>query len=313
MRITNKMIGNNLAYNIQSSIQKLSRTQQNIATGQRVLRPSDDPTVVSRLLNLQGTLEASVQYVRNINDGLSYLYAADVALGTATDILHDANELAVQGASGTLTKEDMAYIGARVNNMIDNMVDVANTDLGGKYIFAGKLNRLPPFERNGDTITYRGDFQDIFREISFGTGYKVSGPGVGEGEPTGPFGGAVAAGPLMDDGTQYYGVFGTLFQLRDALNSGKADEVSSSLERVQQEVDHLLQERVKVGARTRHFESVKDQLLGQEIRLKQIELDIGGVHIEKASIDLAQQSLTYQAALGSSAQILQTSLLHFLK
>jgi len=313
MRITNKMIGNNIAYNIQTNVQKLARTQQNIATGQRVLRPSDDPTVVSRLLSLQGSLEASVQYVRNINDGLSYLYAADTALGTAIEILHDANELAVQGASGTLTKEDMAYIGARVDKLVDNMVDVANTDLGGKYIFAGKLNHLPPFQRSEDIITYRGDFQDIFREISFGTGYKVAGPGVGEGVPTGPFGGAVAAGPLLDDGAQYYGVFGTLFQLRDALNSGNTEGVSNALERVQQEVDHLLQERVQVGARTRHFESVKDQILDQEIRLKQIELDLGGVHIERASIDLAQQSLTYQAALGSSAQILQTSLLHFLR
>jgi flagellar hook-associated protein 3 FlgL len=196
------------------------------------------------------------------------------------------------------------------------MVDVANTDLGGKYIFAGKLNRMPPFARNGDEITYGGDFKDIFREISFGTGYKVAGPGVGDDEPTGPFGGAEASGPpyeLLKGEEQYHGAFGAMFQLRDALNSGNTDEVSKSLERVQQEVDHLLQERVKVGARTRHFESVKDQILGQEIRLKQIELDIGGVHIEKASIDLAQQSLTYQAALGSSAQILQTSLLHFLK
>ncbi|MEW5954405.1 MAG: flagellar hook-associated protein FlgL [Bacillota bacterium] len=329
MRVTNKMIGNSLAYNIQVNMQKLARTQQEMSTGRRVLRPSDDPLVISRLLSIQGALESNNQYVRNIDDGLAYLYAADTALGTAGDLLHDAHELAVQGANGTLTKEDMAHIGEQVDKMIDNMVNLANTDLGGKYIFAGKRNNLPPFNRVDNTITYSGDFALIEREIAFDTPYQVAGPGVSDFTVTpspeqGTFGWADSATPPInpdnppfelrrDANNEYYGVFGTLFQLRNALYNGNPGEVNDALGRVQKEVDFLLQERVKVGARTRHFESVKDQILDHEIRLKQIELDLGSVHMEKVSIDFAQQTLTYQAALGAGAQILQTSLLQFLR
>lgn len=331
MRVTNKMIGNNLAYNIQVNMQKLARTQQEMSTGKRVLRPSDDPLVISRLLSIQGALESNNQYVRNIDDGLSYLYAADTALGSAGDLLHDAHELAVQGANGTLNEEDMSYIARQVDKMIDNMINLANTDLGGKYIFAGKLNNLPPFTRDGDVIKYHGDFALIEREIAFGTAYDVAKSGVDRGGATPPtdpenygtFGLAVTPNPLGEPpyefelmkkpNGEYYGVFGTLFELRNALDSGDSLKVNEALGSVLKETDFLLQERVKVGARTRHFESVKDQILDHEIRLKQIELDLGSVQMEKVSIDFAQQTLTYQAALGAGAQILQTSLLHFLR
>lgn len=332
MRVTNKMIGNNLAYNIQVNMQKLARTQQELSTGRRVLRPSDDPLVISRLLGVSATLEASNQYVRNIDDGLSYLYAADTALGSAGALLQDAHELAVQGANGTLNEEDMSYIARQVDKMIDNMINLANTDLGGKYIFAGKLNNMPPFTREGDDIYYHGDFALIEREIAFGTAYDVAKSGVDRGgaiPPTDPenygtFGLTVTAEPpdppgappyslMKKPGGEYYGVFGALFELRNALDSGDSLKVNQALGSVLKETDFLLQERVKVGARTRHFESVKDQMLDQEIRLRQIELDLGSVQMEKVSIDFAQQTLTYQAALGAGAQILQTSLLHFLR
>ena len=332
MRVTNKMIGNNLAFNIQVNLQKLARTQQELSTGRRVLRPSDDPLVISRLLGVYAALESNNQYVRNIDDGLSYLYAADTALGSAGALLQDAHELAVQGANGTLTKEDMSYIARQVDKMIDNMVNLANTDLGGKYIYAGKLNNMPPFTRDGDEIKYHGDFALIEREIAFGTAYDVAKSGVDRGGTTHPsdpdyygtFGLAVTVEPPdpLDDPPyglmkkpdgEYYGVFGTLFQLRNALDSGNSEKVDEALGSILKEADFLLQERVKVGARTRHFESVKDQILDHEIRLKQIELDLGCVKMEKVSIDFAQQTLTYQAALGAGAQILQTSLLHFLR
>ena len=156
MRVTNKMVSDALISNIQNNMQKLARTQEQISTGSRILRPSDDPSSVSHLLAVKGNIEYNTQYMRNIDDGLSYLYTADDTLGTITDVITKAKELAVQGANGTLQVEDTTVIAYQIDKMIDHVVDLANTTIGGKYIFAGQENDQPPFTRQNDEIYYRG-------------------------------------------------------------------------------------------------------------------------------------------------------------
>lgn len=324
MRVTNRMIGETLKYAIQVNMEKLSRTQQGLATGKRVHHPSDDPSAISRLMNLKGSLEGNEQYVRNIDDGLSYLEAADTAFGTISELFQKAHEYAVQGANGTLTEDDMRHIAEQIDKLIDNLVDLANTAIGGKYIFAGKDNAEPPFERVGDKIIYKGDFEDIEREILFGTSYRVAGAGVSNSAVSGssgaPFGwvteinGEYIAwdGSWDESSAPHESVFSAFFILRNALNSGDQKKVSQAIATLQDKYDYILQERVKVGARTRHFEAVKQQMLDHELLIKQSIVNIDGVDIEKTSIDLAQQQLNYQGALSAGANILQISLLHFI-
>jgi flagellar hook-associated protein 3 FlgL len=316
MRVTNQMMGNSLKQNIQNNLSKLSRTQEQLSTGNTILRPSDAPTDISRLMAVKAQREINKQYTQNIDDGLTYLYSTDTALGTAGEMLAQANELAVQGANGTLSKEDMQAIGEQIDKMIDEMVDVANTTAGGKYIFAGRTNSQPPFYRDPsdpDKIMYRGDLKRISREIANLSEHTVDAPGVLGGEK-GVFGEIDAAQLEADSEAEVTdGVFKTLIDLRDALNSGDHEAVNNMVDDIQSTTDHILVQRVAVGARTRHFEAVKDQMTDQEIRLSQVMQDIQSADIARLSIDFGQQQLTYQATLSAGANIMQTSLLNFLK
>ncbi len=316
MRVTNQMMGNALKQHIQNNLSQLSRTQEQLSTGKTILRPSDNPTDISRLMAVKAQKEINKQYTQNIDDGLTYLYSTDTALGTAGEMLAQANELAVQGANGTLSDTDMEAIGEQIDKMIDEMVDVANTTAGGKYIFAGRTNSRPPFYRddsNPDQIMYRGDLKRISREVANLSEHTVDAPGVLEGE-NGVFG-AINATDLSADGKAEVtgGVFKTLIDLRDALNSGDQDQVNNMVEEIQTTTDHILMNRVAVGARTRHFEAVKDQMLDQEVRLSQVMQNLQSADIARLSIDLTQQQLTYQTTLSAGANMLQTSLLNFLK
>ncbi|MBO8138210.1 MAG: flagellar hook-associated protein FlgL [Desulfotomaculum sp.] len=339
MRVTGRMINQNLLYNLQNNMQRLAKTQQQISTGKRILRPSDDPSAISLLMESKAVLEVNKQYVKNIDDGLSYLYTTDTALDSVGKILQDAHELAVQGSNGTLEEDDMKAIGEQIDKMIDHLVDVANTSVGGKYIFAGRKNDQPPFIRHGDKIYYRGgiirdraadafdpnndDDGRVAREIAAQALYHVDAAGVTKlesGANPGVFG-------QFDDSVKYDingdgtgdaymvqgGLFDVLFELRNNLNNGDTEAVNTSLGKVQDQLDHVLRHRVGIGARTRHFESAKEQLMDQEINVTQYMQNIEDADIARISIDLTQQELTYEASLAASAKIMQTSLLNFLR
>jgi len=351
MRVTNKMVSDTLINNIQNNMQKLARTQEMISTGSRILRPSDDPSSVSHLLAVKGNIEYNTQYMRNIDDGLSYLYSADETLGSILEVATNAKTTAVQGANGTLSVEETKALAYQIDQMIDHVLDLANTPIGGKYIFAGRENSQPPFIRHNDEIYYRGgditfdtDVKQydgrVTREILAQSEHTVDAPSVvinintGTGDQVkGVFGTTpdTSKETIIVDGNPVEvrkvegGIFEVLKKLRNALSgetvwppSGSATEpdtagIDAAIGNLTTEMDNLIAHQVAIGARERHFESVKEQLMDQEVNLTQVQMNIEGVDIARATIFLSQQNLTYQASLSAGSTTLQTSLLHFLK
>lgn len=349
MRVTNKMISDTMIGNIQGNMQKMARTQEQISTGVSILRPSDDPSSVSQLLAVKGNIEYNNQYMRNIDDGLSYLYSTDETLGSVIEAVNTAKTTAVQGANGTLSLDETTALAQQIDKMIDHVVDLANTPIGGRYIFAGRENDQPPFIRHEDKIYYRGgditfDTDNkqydgrVAREILAQSEHTVDAPSVvlntGTGEPVkGVFGTTpdAAKTTIMHNGNSVEvrevegGIFEVLKSLRNALAgettwpptgsaaSQDAAGINAAIGDLATEMDNLIEHRVAIGARERHLESVKEQLIDQEVSLTQVQMNIEGVDIARASIFLAQQKLTYDASLAAGSTVLQTSLLHFLK
>ena len=310
MRITNAMIARRTQNYIQENMSRVARTQEKMSTGRALLRLSDDPPALSQALTVRGNIEMNQQYMRNITDGLSYLYGADTALGTAGEVLQKALEYAIQGANGTLAPDDMKAIGEQIDKMVDEMVDIANTTVGGKYIFAGTKNSRPPFNRapGTDNITYQGDNNRVSREILDQASYPIDVPAI-TSDPVNPGVFGTVDGNNIVNG----GVFKVLLALRDNLKAEKVSDVEKSIGEINDQLDHLLRYRVQVGARTNHFESVRDQLSDQEVRLTQVLSNLEDADIARVSVDLAREQLTYQAALAAGAKILQISLLDYLR
>jgi flagellin-like hook-associated protein FlgL len=91
------------------------------------------------------------------------------------------------------------------------------------------------------------------------------------------------------------------------------DQVNASLADLQQKTDHLLEQRVKVGARTKHFEVIKTQLQEMEVKLNDNLARIAGADIAKLSVEASELELSYNASLAIGANIMSTSLLDFLR
>lgn len=138
---------------------KLSKTQQQVSTGKRILTPADDPAAAATLLGLDQSLSITSQYQDNITIARNHLKGEEAALDSITRIMDRVREIAVQGNNAPLTNSDRSALAAEVRQRLDELTALANNrDASGEYTFAGLQSRSQPFSVDGNGVyTYNGD------------------------------------------------------------------------------------------------------------------------------------------------------------
>lgn len=182
------MMGDNLINVIKRNAKRMLDLQNNIATGKRHRIPRENPVGVGHSIVFNRTLFELEQFEKNVDDGLARLNVADNALASATDILQRIRELGVQGANGIYTKEDRAKIASEIEELLVQLIDIANTKFKGKAIFAGNDTLEDPFkytrtfskyagEQIVDKVEYYGDIGEQNREIGQGDIISINAAG----------------------------------------------------------------------------------------------------------------------------------------
>ncbi len=174
MRVSTSMVFRNGLNALQQQQAGVSKTQQQIATGKRILSPSDDPVGAQRVLDLQESLGLNQRYQKNADRAAQRLAAEETALDGVINVLQRVRELAVQGNNDTYTAADRRAIAAEVEQRLEELVGLANSQDGnGEFLFAGNASQTQPFARvAGGSIVYNGD--DGERRLSVGPGYQVT-------------------------------------------------------------------------------------------------------------------------------------------
>jgi len=137
MRITNTMLINNMIGYMNNNLERMDKYQGQLATGQKIRVPSDDPIVAARALTLRTNVSIVAQYKSNANDAKSWIETTETALSNINDIFQRARELAVQAANGSLTPEDREKISQEVNQLKAQIINISNSTYGNRYIFSG--------------------------------------------------------------------------------------------------------------------------------------------------------------------------------
>ena len=137
----------------------LARTQLEVATGKRILAPSDDPAGAKRILDLNEALALTQQFQSNANAAVSRLGTEDGVLSSVTNILQRVRELAILGNNVTVDPQDRASLAVEVRERLGELLGLANaTDGKGEHLFAGFSTRTKPFVADGaGGFTYNGD------------------------------------------------------------------------------------------------------------------------------------------------------------
>jgi len=137
MKVATRTIYDNIAANLFKSAQKLQSLNENASSGKRINQPSDDPVGATTVLDIQTVLGALAQYKTNINGANSQLKASESVMTSVNDLLTTAKELAAQMANETYSAQDRRGAASQVENLTEEIRQLANTQLNGSYLFSG--------------------------------------------------------------------------------------------------------------------------------------------------------------------------------
>jgi flagellar hook-associated protein 3 FlgL len=159
MRISTIQAFNNGVAGIQRNYSDVTRTQEQISTGNRILTPADDPVASVRLLQLEQQQNILSQYDNNLSAAKSSLTQEETTLNSVTNILQRVRELTVQAGNGALSQADRQAIGNELSVREDELLSLMNSrNARGEYLFSGFQGKTQPFVRNPDgSYVYNGD------------------------------------------------------------------------------------------------------------------------------------------------------------
>jgi flagellar hook-associated protein 3 FlgL len=173
-RVSNYALQTNSLQNIFRITEDLFKTQQQIASGKRITKPSDDPAGIRDALSLRTSIAQSDQFVRNVNNNRIYFQAGESTLNSVNINLIRAKELAVQELGGLATAETRKYAVSELNQLISQTLDSANIKVKNHFIFAGTAFRTQPFEQSASGAVYLGNSERHEIGVSSNTNAEIT-------------------------------------------------------------------------------------------------------------------------------------------
>lgn len=299
LRITNNILSNNLLRNLEAAQGRMGQLQNQLSSGYRISRPSDDPVGIENALRIKSSISHVEQWKANASEGLAYMNTTDTTLGDMTSMLQRAKELAIQGANGSMSPDDRNKIALEIDQIKEQMVLLANTRVGSKYIFGGTANE-EPFPKGATQWQGSNDIVKFQVGSSLSLEISVNGRKLFGVTP-------------IDASTDSVGMFQALEDLSTALNNSDSDNIQNSMDDLEAQMDNVLNYRAELGARQNRMDSLYQQLGSTALNLTQSLSDILDIDIAKTLVDFKSQENVYQAALSVGAKIIQPSLVDFMK
>ena len=303
-RITNSMLSRSVLADLNEVSQRLAKTQRKLSTGREITRPSDDPYGTSRALTMRASLESSRQYQRNVNEAIGWQDVTDVALSKMTDTVHRVRELVIKGASDSSGQTARDAIAAEIDQLAEALKQEANASYSGRYVFSGTATDVRPYTTSG-TDAFAGNNGAVAREIGPGVSVQVNVVAedfLGNGQLPAPGDGLLL--DIIRDVTQH-------------LRSGSVADMNTlrttDLRALSTSLDELSKIRATVGATTNRLENAYARLQQVEESTTKLLSDVEDADMAKTMVDFSVQQSVYQSALQSGANIVQASLLDFLR
>ena len=296
MRISNLSQSLQTKRNIYSLQNRIAEGQLRLSTGTRIQRASDDPTAALEGLRISRELRHLDSFQRNISDAQTWLSLADGALQQTNDITIRARNLFIQADSGVLGQDERDAIASELDELAAAVADTANMTRAGHPIFGGTSSSSSPFAADGSHSRNSGE---ISRQVSTGVNIVVN----LNGEET--FGTYDAADPAQ----------GNLIQvIKQAATDIRAGaDAGQHLNRLDELTQGIHSAIAKVGARQQAVEQHEEHLLDRRTQLQAQRSTVLDTDIAEELLELRQNEVAYQAALGVSARVLSTSILDFLR
>lgn len=280
--------------NIRQAQSRYVKAQQQVTTGRRFERLSEDPLAGQQVLNARRLRQRIEQFDANLRHADEYLGLTETTLGEVSNLLQRAHVLAINGANDTNDGNAREAMATEIQEIQRRLVDLGNTrSTTGGYIFSGQDSKTKAFVVSGSTLTYQGDDLPVSVEHRTGETLRIN---------------------LQNAQTVWSQAYTALESLKNHLRSGQSSLISDTdvpaLQAARQVVD---QARGDAGIRAQTVAFQREQ---NQRRMDELTATIG----EAQDVDLAEAisrlnlaETAYTAALQTTARGAQLSLMDFLR
>lgn len=306
MRVTQSMLSSNMLRNLNTSYSKMSKYQNMLDSGKVITRPSDDPVVAVKGMGYRIDLDKSQQYQRNLREANTWLDTTDEALDQVGGALKRVKELIVQAANDTNTADDRQKINAEMQQIKEQLRDIANTKVGENYIFSGTHTNQPLYtDKTGpqNPAISTGGNKPIEINVFDGISMNINTQGADLFENIDGFMTHVTT--LLESGA-------TGSEIGNALGLEVTDG-ANKIPGLDGIYENTLAVRADVGARQNRVEMMENRLSLQEINVTKQLSKNEDTDYAKTITDMVTQESIHQAALSVGAKIIQQTLVDFIR
>lgn len=283
---------------ILAAIQR-NQQQQNdailqLASGQRINKPSDDPAGAATVVQIHDRSSQADSFLSSIGTINGQLQMADSTLSSVVTALTRAIALGVQGATGTLSDENRLALAQEVTGVRDQLLSLANVSYEGRYVFSGTA-QVQPFVADATAPSgVRYDGNSGVNSILVGNGFRVQ---------------------VNLPGDQMFAAAGSdMFQaMNDLITSLQSNTgIDTAVSSVRQAFDYVTGQRVFYGNAINQLNAQQTYLNDEKLQLAQQENTVAGADVPGVASQLVNSQNARNAALAAAGKMSQGSLFDYL-
>ena len=292
IRVTQNMVTGRSLTSLQAGLDRLAQTQEKLSTGKNLNRPSDSPTDATTSMKIRVQLAETQQHVRNAQNGLGWLDVTASTLSGMADNLRRVSELALQGANASITGSTSTALATEVAQIREGLLAQANTTYLDRPIFGGVTAGTQAFDASG---AYVGADAPVQRSVADGVKVRID------------VSGTTVVGPNGDN------LFDDLAALESALRLGDKAGIQAGIAAVTERQRAVSDAQAAVGASYNRVDAAERKGQDALVTLRSALSEVEDTDLPKAMVDLQMHEVAYQAALASTARVMQPSLVDFLR
>jgi flagellar hook-associated protein 3 FlgL len=283
MRVTQSEMCRSLLSDMGSLNADLFRFSSQVSSGKLLNQLKDSPSGSAELVSL-AKLGADIdQYISNTNAGNVYMKTADSALNEVNNLATSIYAKGSEGVSETVNDDTRASIAYEIRSLRDQIVSLANSEVRGRYIFAGSMVTKPPFLLQGDTISYQGD--STVNTLSVGAGNDVQ---------------------MNYSGDAVFSpIFSAINSLLTALDGNDIADIQTALSQITPALSGLSEVRAQVGSNLNAIENSQTWLQSQATSVKEQRSLIEDANMAQAAVQLKQTQTALDASMSAASSVLQ--------
>lgn len=330
MRITNSMMSKSFLRDVNRNQSSLKKINDQLTSGKEFRKPSDNPFKVARSMQLHGDINTNTQYNQNIKDTVNFLETTDTALEQVNNVFQRVRELMVSSGNAAYGSDEKKAIKDEINEKINEVSQILNTNFDGKYIFGGTKGSSKPVGvmededtgnnvihlsgKNGEVLDINSEKENVQNQINMIGGSLNT--EISQGVKVEYNVSATDVLMFKDADGKDVNIMDLFKDIANNLGSANAEDAgkvtNENLKAMDTVMSNLLKVRAEVGAKQNRMEAAQEQNEAENFNMKDILSQTEDIDFAEKTIEASVMQSVYTASLQTSARIIQPSLLDFL-